>query len=39
VLYRLGRADVTSTVTAAGAAFIATVTLCVTAWNFLKPRH
>ena len=39
VIYRLAHADVTSTVTAAGAAFVATVTLCVTAWNFLVPHR
>jgi hypothetical protein len=38
VLFRLAHAEVTSTLTAAGAAFVATVTLCVSAWNFLTPR-
>lgn len=38
VLFRLADADATSTLTATGAAFVATVTVCVTAWNFLTPR-
>lgn len=30
-------AHASTTMTAAGMAFVATVTFCVSAWNFLKP--
>lgn len=38
VLFHLAHADATSTLTAAGAGFVTTVTMCMTAWNFLNPR-
>jgi hypothetical protein len=38
MLFHLAHADVSSTLTAAGAAFMATVTLCMAAWSFLTPH-
>lgn len=38
LLFHLARADATKTLTAAGAAFAAALTLCLSAWNFLTPH-
>ena len=35
LLFHLAGADAMNTLTAAGAAFVATVTLAITAWNFI----
>jgi chitinase len=37
-LFHLARADATTALTAAGAAFVATVTRCIATWNFVTMR-
>jgi hypothetical protein len=37
VLFRAAKSDASSTLTAAGTAFAATVTLCLSVWKFLVP--